>query len=270
MSYSVDLHIKLNKADVELKTLINPFCDARKKLGGDNKHNRGTFIEIRGEIKDIVQGCDLISFNNNDIDVNNFNIYNTNSATEIIIIIRMAEDNSLYLYEEPVVYIHDGDLYIGDLYFGIEQFNQIKSILDDEFVRINLSLNRRLTKDEIANNLEKDADFLNYDYDDIDYSYANVMIDGENRKILHIKDKHRGYGIKLSHFSIKSSKPKYVKKREWLDNILSIRYDDEENIVNEIDKERDNFPKHIFNELKKLYSLIFIIVILLIVLIFKM
>ena len=278
MKNSIDLQIKLHKADIELKTIVVPFYDAREELGGDNKHERMTFIEIKGSIKDIVKGCDLIICNDDEIDLSNFNSSSPKVAKDIVIRIKMVENNSLLLYKEPHVEVHEGDFYVNDLYFGVDQFNQIKATLEESFVRIDLSISRLLTKDEISTNLANDDFFIPYyyDYDEIDYSYLSIIEDGENREVLHLKDKHNGYGVKITNFTIKSSKPKYIKESDWVDDVWSLeikleeqQFNNEKSWIDGVNTEANNYPKHIFNELKKVSTLAYVIIILLIILIFK-
>ncbi|TPU58106.1 hypothetical protein [Acinetobacter baumannii] len=268
---SITLHLKLKKADIELKTLITPFYDARESLGGKNIHNRRTYIEIKGAVSDFIQGKDLIIFSPNKIIDEEFNIYSPDVAKDIIIRICMVEENSVDLYKEPTVSIHDGELYVDNLYFSVEQFNQIKTIIYDDFIKIFLNLSRRLSKEEITENLEKNEGFIPYyyDYEDIEYEHKTLVFDGESKNILRISDNHNGYGVKITNFTIGSSRPKYIDKIHWVDSIFSIeeRIDKEDRSATY--NQGIDLKHQTIKEFKKLHSLVIGVIILLVILVFK-
>lgn len=270
---SVDLYLRLDKADVKESTIISPYSKVKEKLGGDNKHYRASFIEVSGTIRDLTGRYDLVTCTESEIDKISSYDQNEYSASKIIITIQMVEEGALELYREPTLLIDGGNLIVCDLYFGIEQFNQTKSILNEKFTRIKLKLHKRLTSEEINENLADNEIWTwTHDYGDINHQPIALTIDEEKKDILHIQ--HGARKIKITHLSFNSSKPKYIKKGDWLDDAWSIANKDEEDEfykkdAGELDKIRADPFAHIVKELKTANTSSLIILVLLIILIFK-
>lgn len=269
----LDIHIRLDKADIEKTIILNRFDKVGDTLENENQHSRKIFFTIKGAVKDFLR-YDYLAFQNNSSEELEENL---ELVGNIEITINMYENNSDYLYAEPSIYIDRyNTLQIYDLNFGVDQFNQIESTLNDQFTRIKAILYKKLSKEEIFENSKKEDRWFSFDvdYGDLCYSTINKSIEGVDKKILYIKE-HQD-NIKLNHFRIYSSKPKYVKKEEWIDNVCSLEdklerelLDNEMSLLDDINKDRNNFPKHFFNELKKVNSLTYVVIFLLIVLIIK-
>lgn len=265
--------MRLDKADIEKTILLNRFDQAGDVEAQEKIHDRKVFLTIKGTVKDLLR-YDYLAFQNNSTEELQ---ENSVLISDVEIRINMYENNSNYLYLEPSCYVDESNtLQIYDLNFGVDQFDQIESTLNDQFTRINVTLHKKLSKEEITEIRKKEDTWVSFngDYGDLDHSTINKNIDGKERKILYIKNYQNK--IKLNHFRIYSSKPKYVKKEEWIDNVWSLedklegeQLNTEISLLDEINIDRNNFPKHIFSEIKKVNSLTYVVIILLIILIFK-
>ena len=271
---NLKLHIKLSKADIVQSAHLDP-ANYRDKEGLEYiPPKRGFQLSIKGSVKDLLTDKDLIIFDDKDATTS---IHQGNTADSIAVSINVFDKNDNNLLANPFVSIHDRTLYIGDINFSFEQFEFIKSMVDDQFTTLIIELVKHVTDDEILESRERNKGHvisIDYDLDNLNYSTERKEVDGEDLKVLLIK--HDLYSVRVGCFYISSSKPKYVKKGEWIDDVWSLedRLDREQSnnevtLLDEIDKERNNFPKHIFNELRKINSWNYVLIILLVILIFK-
>ena len=271
---NLNLRIKLNKADIVQSAHLDP-ANYRDKEGLEYiPPKRGFQLSIKGSVKDLLTDKDLIIFDDKDATTS---IHQGNTADSIAVSINVFDKNDNNLLANPFVSIHDRTLYIGDINFSFEQFEFIKSMVDDQFTTLIIELVKHVTDDEILESRERNKGHvisIDYDLDNLDYSTERNEVEGEDLKALLIK--HDLYSVRVGCFYISSSKPKYVKKGEWIDDVWSLedRLDREQSnnevtLLDEIDKERNNFPKHIFNELRKINSWNYVLIILLVILIFK-
>lgn len=271
---NLNLRIKLNKADIVQSAHLDP-ANYRDKEGLEYiPPKRGFQLSIKGSVKDLLTDKDLIIFDDKDATTS---IHQGNTADSIAVSINVFDKNDNNLLANPFVSIHDRTLYIGDINFSFEQFEFIKSMVDDQFTTLIIELVKHVTDDEILESRERNKGHvisIDYDLDNLNYSTERKEVDGEDLKALLIK--HDLYSVRVGCFYISSSKPKYVKKGEWIDDVWSLedRLDREQSnnevaLLDEIDKERNNFPKHIFNELRKINSWNYVLIILLVILIFK-
>lgn len=269
----LNIHMRLDKADIEKTIILNRFDRVGDVEALEKIHDRKVFLTIKGTVKDLLRYDYLAFQNNSTVGLQE----NSVLISDVEITINMYENNSDYLYLEPSCYVDEHNtLQIYDLNFGVDQFNQIESTLNDQFTGIKATLYKELSKEEITESRKKEDTWFSFngDYEELEYSTINKNIDGNDRKILCIKNNQNN--IKLNHFRIYSSKPKYVKKEEWIDSVWSLedklereQLDEEVILLDEIDKEINNFPKHILNELKKVNLLNYVLIILLIILVFK-
>lgn len=271
---NLNLRIKLNKADIVQSAHLDP-ANYRDKEGMEYiPPKRGFQLSIKGSVKDLLTDKDLIIFDDKDATTS---IHQGNTADSIAVSINVFDKNDNNLLANPFASIHDRTLYIGDINFSFEQFEFIKSMVDDQFTTLIIELVKHVTDDEILESRERNKGHvisIDYDLDNLNYSTERKEVDGEDLKALLIK--HDLYSVRVGCFYISSSKPKYVKKGEWIDDVWSLedRLDREQSnneatLLDEIDKERNNFPKHIFNELRKINSWNYVLIILLVILIFK-
>ncbi|WP_086196480.1 hypothetical protein [Acinetobacter sp. ANC 4218] len=272
---NLKLHIKLSKANIVQGAYLDP-AKYHNKEGLEHIPPKRRFqLSIKGSVKNLLADKDLIIFDNNKDAFTN--IHQENTADSIIVNINVFDKDDNNLLADPYVDIHDKSLYIGDLNFSFEQFEFIKNMVDDQFTTLVIELVKHVTGDEILESRERNKGHvisLDYDLDNLNYSTERKEVDGEDLRVLLIK--HDLNSVKVGCFSTSSSKPKYVKKGDWVDDVWSLedRLEREEpnnevTLLDEIDKERNNFPKHIFNELKKINSLNYVLIFLLIIVIFK-
>lgn len=272
---NLNLRIKLNKADIVQSTYLDSAKYHNKEGLEHIPPKRSLQLSIKGSVKNLLADTDLIVFGENKDTI--ANIYQESVTDSITVNIGVFDKDDKNLLVDPYVGIYDRSLYIGGLNFSFEQFEFIKSIVDDQFTTISLELVKHVTGDEILESRERNKGHIigiDYDLDNLNHSTERKKVDGEDLRVLFIK--HDIDSVKVGSFNASSSKPKYVKKKDWVDDVWSLEdklereeLNNEVSLLDEVDKERNNFPKHIFNELKKINSLNYVVIVLLIILIFK-
>lgn len=223
---NLNLRIKLNKADIVQSAHLDP-ANYRDKEGLEYiPPKRGFQLSIKGSVKDLLTDKDLIIFDDKDATTS---IHQGNTADSIAVSINVFDKNDNNLLANPFVSIHDRTLYIGDINFSFEQFEFIKSMVDDQFTTLIIELVKHVTDDEILESRERNKGHvisIDYDLDNLNYSTERKEVDGEDLKALLIK--HDLYSVRVGCFYISSSKPKYVKKGEWIDDVWSVENEEQE------------------------------------------
>lgn len=273
MRWGVNIDIKLAKADIAKFIVLNRLPRNRETYLREEIDSRMVFFEIEGTIRDLTEGLgqyDLIAFRK----TSDESFEDAKIVHDIKIRIDLQKNRDLELNERPSFYLDGSTMVVSGLYFGVDDFNHIEAVLNDKFVRIRFSLYRGLSRGEIEQNQDNPSDLPTEEFIDLDHQTLTQVIDEEKKRVLSVEGHENN--IVINHFRIYSSKPKYIKKEEWLDDIWSVEdkldrdiFDKEDNLLDQIDKERNNFPKHTFNELRKINSLTYVVIILLIILAFK-
>lgn len=223
---NLKLHIKLSKADIVQSAHLYPAKYHNKEGLEHIPPKRGFQLSINGSVKNLLADEDLIIFDDKDAITN---IYRENTADSIAVNINVFDKDDKNLLADPYVSIHDKTLYIGDLNFSFEQFEFIKSMVDDQFTTLIIELVKHVTNDEILESRERNKGHvisLDYDLDNLDYSTERKEVGGEDLKVLLIK--HDLNRVKVGCFYTSSSKPKYVKKGEWIDDVWSVENEEQE------------------------------------------
>lgn len=224
---NLKLRIKLSKADIVQSAYLDPAKYHNKEGLEHIPPKRGFLLSVKGTVKNLLADTDLIVFGDNKDAITN--IHQESAADSITVNINVFDKDDKNLLADPYVGIHDKSLYIGDLNFSFEQFEFIKSIVNDQFTTLIIELVKHVTGDEILESRERNKGHvisIDYDLDNLNYSTERKEVEGEDLRVLLIK--HDLNSVKVGGFYTSSSKPKYVKKGDWVDDVESIEDKEQE------------------------------------------
>ena len=102
---------------------------------------------------------------------------------------------------------------------GEQRFNQLTQLLRDDFTSIDISFFRKLSDEEFKKKLNEDSlgSGVN-EFETVEITREQRIIDGEQKRVLCISK----YSL-ISLFNVYSSRPKFLDKSEWLENVESIK-----------------------------------------------
>lgn len=213
-----NIKIKLNEADTQKSVYLQHrrFYDEATK-----PTSRCSSLIIEGSVRNLTQKYDVILFDEG------FTPQEEGCgkrAEYISIRIDLSDKDESYSYKPPFFHLTDSTIHIGGLSFSSDEFNYIRSIMDDKFTVLNLCFARLVSNDEIQKNKEKNINRvidLDYNLDSVDYISKKIKKYDCEITLLHIK--HNQFDLKIDSFKISSSIPKYVEKENWTPSIFSLK-----------------------------------------------
>jgi hypothetical protein len=272
------LTIRLVKADIKQHVV-------KSKNYSENQGERPTFsnssfLEIKGSIPDLIPHHDFLELRENGephyIDKIKI-IINLSSSQEASDEIPRAHFNRNYFGDSDDIYFDEKELCIGGITWNEQRFNQVNQLLRDEFTSIDIAFFRKFTDEEFKKKHEEDGSkIVGVDeFETVEITREQRIINGEEKRVLCISK----YSL-ISFFDLYSSRPKFLDKSEWLEDVESIKdlqaeqeldrkYAEAEakNRLPDILPASTNKPDV---ELKGIYRLLIVIAIFLLVIIFKL
>ena len=167
---------------------------------------------------------------------------------------------------------------IDGITWGEQRFNQLTQLLRDDFTSIDISFFRKLSDEEFKKKLNEDSlgSGVN-EFETVEITREQRIIDGEQKRVLCISK----YSL-ISLFNVYSSRPKFLDKSEWLENVESIKdlqaeqkwdrqlAEDEAAEAKNLSDVLPGSTKKPDTELKSIYRILIVIAIFLLVIIFKL
>lgn len=266
-----ELNLRLMKADIKQHAGISKRSHRTEKSGERPILSHFSYLEITGSIADLFPNYDFIELIENN---------EPHYIDKIKIIINLSEDNREITDVPPSAYFikdtsffDEKELCVGRLIWNEQRFNQANQLLRDKFTTITLSFFRRLTAEEFEIKRENGSKVTGEEeFEELEITFPDRIINGEAKRVLSIEG---GYDLMIGRFDIFSSRPNFLDKSEWLEDVESIKdLQAEQEYAEAKNRLPDVLPASTTNkpdtELKGIYRLLIVIAIFLLVIIFKL
>ena len=275
------LTIRLMKADIKQHIVKGKNYSRVEKQGEKPTFSNYSFVEIKGSIPDLFPDHDFIELREKDephyIDKIKIIIHLSDSQEASDEIPRACFKRN-YFGDSDEIYFDEKELCIDGITWGEQRFNQLTQLLRDDFTSIDISFFRKLSDEEFKKKLNEDSlgSGVN-EFETVEITREQRIIDGEQKRVLCISK----YSL-ISLFNVYSSRPKFLDKSEWLENVESIKdlqaeqkwdrqlAEDEAAEAKNLSDVLPGSTKKPDTELKSIYRILILIAIFLLVIIFKL
>lgn len=267
-----NLNIRLMKADITQHVIRSRNSRLSNERGKRPTFSNDSYLKITGSVSDLFPNYDFIELIENN---------EPHYLDKVKIVIHLADDKeasdeiprAYFLknsYCDLDIFFDEKELCVMGITWNEQRFNQANQLLRDQFTTISLSFFRKLTNAEFEKKQEDGSKILGVDeFEQLEITCPDRVINGEKKRVLSIEG---GYDLMVSCVDLSSSRPKFLDKREWLEDVESIKdlqaeQEWDRQLAEDVLPSSTNKPD---TELKSISRILIVIAIFLLVIIFKL